>query len=85
MFSFLIEKSFDFLIIGADSMSPLTASSVDKKKRNRCTWPTCNKKLGLTGKDKFSIIFIQNSSESLEHRHILNLIHFCPITEIEGD
>jgi hypothetical protein len=37
-------------------MSPLTASSVDKKKRNRCTWPTCNKKLGLTGKD----IFIQN-------------------------
>ena len=31
-------------------MSPVTASSVDKKKRNRCTWPTCNKKLGLTGK-----------------------------------
>lgn len=35
--------------VGADSMSPVTASSVDKKKRNRCTWPTCNKKLGLTG------------------------------------
>jgi len=35
----------------ADSMSPLTASSVDKKKRSRCTWPTCNKKLGLTGFD----------------------------------
>lgn len=31
-------------------MSPVTASSVDKKKRNRCTWPSCNKKLGLTGK-----------------------------------
>ena len=30
-------------------MSPLMASSVDKKKRSRCTWPTCNKKLGLTG------------------------------------
>ena len=42
-------------IIGADSMSPLTASSVDKKKRNRCTWPSCNKKLGLTGKDSFSL------------------------------
>lgn len=37
--------------LGAESMSPLTASSVDKKKRNRCTWPTCNKKLGLTGFD----------------------------------
>jgi len=37
--------------LGADSMSPVTASSVDKKKRNRCTWPTCNKKLGLTGFD----------------------------------
>jgi hypothetical protein len=37
--------------LGADSMSPLMASSVDKKKRNRCTWPTCNKKLGLTGFD----------------------------------
>jgi len=37
--------------LGADSMSPLTASSVDKKKRNRCTWQTCNKKLGLTGFD----------------------------------
>jgi hypothetical protein len=34
-------------------MSPLTASSVDKKKRNRCTWPSCNKKLGLTGKNFF--------------------------------
>jgi len=37
--------------LGAESMSPLTASSVDKRKRNRCTWPTCNKKLGLTGFD----------------------------------
>ncbi|UJR09184.1 hypothetical protein I4U23_013432 [Adineta vaga] len=37
--------------LGAGSMSPVTASSVDKKKRNRCTWPTCNKKLGLTGFD----------------------------------
>ncbi|CAF0948193.1 unnamed protein product [Rotaria sordida] len=37
--------------LGADSTSPLTASSVDKKKRNRCTWPSCNKKLGLTGFD----------------------------------
>ncbi|CAF2524451.1 unnamed protein product [Rotaria sp. Silwood2] len=37
--------------LGADSASPLTASSVDKKKRNRCTWPSCNKKLGLTGFD----------------------------------
>jgi len=37
--------------LGAESMSPLTASSVDKKKRNRCTWPSCNKKLGLTGFD----------------------------------
>jgi hypothetical protein len=37
--------------LGADAMSPLTASSVDKKKRNKCTWPTCNKKLGLTGFD----------------------------------
>lgn len=35
----------------ADSMSPLTASSVDKKKRSRCAWPSCNKKLGLTGFD----------------------------------
>lgn len=37
--------------LGANSMSPLTASSVDKRKRNKCTWPTCNKKLGLTGFD----------------------------------
>jgi hypothetical protein len=37
--------------LGADSVSPLTASSVDKKKRNRCSWETCNKKLGLTGFD----------------------------------
>jgi hypothetical protein len=37
--------------LGADSISPVTASSVDKKKRNRCTWPSCNKKLGLTGFD----------------------------------
>jgi len=37
--------------IGANSMSPLTASSVDKKKRNRCSWQNCNKKLGLTGFD----------------------------------
>lgn len=37
--------------LGASSMSPVTASSVDKKKRNRCTWPSCNKKLGLTGFD----------------------------------
>lgn len=35
----------------AESMSPLTASSVDKKKRSRCAWPSCNKKLGLTGFD----------------------------------
>lgn len=34
-------------------MSPLTASSVDKRKRNKCTWSTCNKKLGLTGKNSF--------------------------------
>jgi hypothetical protein len=46
-----IYKNLFSLIIGADSMSPLTASSVDKKKRNRCTWPSCNKKLGLTGKN----------------------------------
>lgn len=45
------EKQINFVSSGADSMSPLMASSVDKKKRNRCTWPTCNKKLGLTGKD----------------------------------
>jgi hypothetical protein len=44
-------------------MSPLTASSVDKKKRNKCTWPSCNKKLGLTGKrylkikSNFQILF----------------------------
>lgn len=37
--------------MGANSMSPLTASSVDKKKRNRCSWQNCNKKLGLTGFD----------------------------------
>jgi hypothetical protein len=37
--------------LGADSLSPLTASSVDKKKRNRCSWESCNKKLGLTGFD----------------------------------
>jgi len=37
--------------LGAESMSPVTASSVDKKKRNRCTWPSCNKRLGLTGFD----------------------------------
>lgn len=43
-------KFISFLSLGANSMSPLTASSVDKKKRNKCTWPTCNKKLGLTGK-----------------------------------
>jgi len=36
--------------LGTESMSP-TASSVDKKKRNRCSWETCNKKLGLTGFD----------------------------------
>jgi hypothetical protein len=36
--------------LGIESMSP-TASSVDKKKRNRCSWETCNKKLGLTGFD----------------------------------
>jgi hypothetical protein len=37
--------------LGASSMSPVTASSVDKKKRNKCSWPSCNKKLGLTGFD----------------------------------
>ncbi|CAF0943634.1 unnamed protein product [Adineta steineri] len=31
--------------------SPTNSSSPDKKKRNRCTWETCNKKLGLTGFD----------------------------------
>ncbi|CAF1226754.1 unnamed protein product [Adineta steineri] len=35
--------------LGAESISPLTASSVDKKQRNRCT--TCSKRLGLTGFD----------------------------------
>lgn len=46
-------RRFNFYskFLGAGSMSPVTASSVDKKKRNRCTWPTCNKKLGLTGKN----------------------------------
>ena len=34
------------LSIGA---SPINSSNVEKKKRNRCTWETCNKKLGLTG------------------------------------
>jgi len=31
--------------------SPISSSNVDKKKRNRCSWETCNKKLGLTGFD----------------------------------
>ena len=50
---------------GADSMSPVMASSVDKKKRNRCTWPTCNKKLGLTGKTSFDLEKIKSSSNVL--------------------
>ncbi|CAF1617500.1 unnamed protein product, partial [Adineta ricciae] len=33
------------------SASPINSSNVEKKKRNRCTWETCNKKLGLTGFD----------------------------------
>jgi hypothetical protein len=33
-----------------DSASIESSSPVEKKKRNRCTWETCNKKLGLTGK-----------------------------------
>ncbi|CAM4833141.1 unnamed protein product [Rotaria magnacalcarata] len=49
--------------LGAESMSPLTASSVDKKKRSRCTWPSCNKKLGLADKSKRRIsirVFLNN-------------------------
>jgi hypothetical protein len=30
--------------------SPISSSSVEKKKSNRCSWETCKKKLGLTGK-----------------------------------
>ncbi len=54
LFFFCLNSLFTFLL-GANSMSPLTASSVDKKKRNKCTWPSCNKKLGLTGKKSFQI------------------------------
>jgi len=35
----------------ANSISSASSSSVEKKKRNRCSWETCNKKLGLTGFD----------------------------------
>jgi hypothetical protein len=48
------ETNISFSVMETSSLgaeSPLMASSVDKKKRNRCTWPTCNKKLGLTGFD----------------------------------
>jgi len=31
--------------------SPSNSPNADKKKRNRCSWETCNKKLGLTGFD----------------------------------
>ncbi len=33
-----------------DSVTTESTSPVEKKKRNRCSWETCNKKLGLTGK-----------------------------------
>jgi len=31
--------------------SPTSSTNVEKKKRNRCSWESCNKKLGLTGFD----------------------------------
>jgi hypothetical protein len=37
-------NKFDVFVLEA---SP---TSSEKKKRNRCSWDTCNKKLGLTGK-----------------------------------
>ena len=57
VFLSLSTTAFSFL---ADSMSPLTASSVDKKKRSRCTWSTCNKKLGLTGRVERSTLLVHS-------------------------
>lgn len=50
--SSLGRKSIFRVISHHEEISFLGASpvSAEKKKRNRCTWPTCNKKLGLTGK-----------------------------------
>jgi hypothetical protein len=31
--------------------SPISSSSIEKKKSHRCSWETCKKKLGLTGFD----------------------------------
>ena len=60
-------------------MSPLMASSVDKKKRNRCSWQSCNKKLGLTGK-------LKSSRRIDEHADFLHIGfdcrcggQFCPL------
>ena len=48
---FSAEKNINLTSPSSGAESPVMASSVDKKKRNRCTWPSCNKKLGLTGKN----------------------------------
>ncbi|CAF0769997.1 unnamed protein product [Rotaria sp. Silwood1] len=36
-------------IIGETNSLQASPVNVEKKKRNRCSWETCNKKLGLTG------------------------------------
>jgi len=43
----------DLNTIGNNSLeaTPMSSSSTEKKKRNRCSWESCNKKLGLTGFD----------------------------------
>jgi len=48
-----IPKTNDSEIIETISLgtSPINSNNVEKKKRNRCSWEACNKKLGLTGFD----------------------------------
>ena len=71
--------------------APLVASSLgaEKKKVNRCTWDTCNKKLGLTGRRNTSaaarprtIVFLSSRFRLSLRWSILFVASLCQRTQL---